>query len=222
MWISNFCQNKSEQQHQFLAKGVHKMLENVSKACRIAIGDQWGDQQSTSWHHGQLLVTNNIQIYKSDVLGLNIITITTSPHSAAYLYTPPAQCSAVGHRSCLVTKVASRSVKNVFTKAAQFVCRLFMQIVMSGGVSFQDTFQWLGQFNNDEREHKKTNTTNSLLSFSNASQIEPGAARGSAVRIRNSSHLSQLSNCQGGQIKLRDQIGEITCSHSDPDNHHQS
>ena len=94
MWISNFCQNKSEQQHQFLAKGVHKMLENVSKACRIAIGDQWGDQQSTSWHHGQLLVTNNIQIYKSDVLGLNIITITTSPHSAAYLHTTSAlQCS---------------------------------------------------------------------------------------------------------------------------------
>ena len=143
-------------------------------------------------------------------------------HTVQHIYTPPALCSAVGHRSWLFTKVASRSVKNVFTKAAQFVCRLFMQIVMSGGVSFQDTFQWLGQFNNDEREHKKTNTTNSLLSFSNASQIEPGAARGSAVRIRNSSHLSQLSNCQGGQIKLRDQIGEITCSHSDPDNHHQS
>ena len=162
-------------------------------------------------------------MYKSDLLGLNIITITTSPHRLAYLYTPPAHCSSVGHRSCLVTKVASRSVKNVFTKAAQFVCRLFMQmqIVMSGGVSFQDTFQWLGQFNNDEREDKKTNTTNSLLSFSNASQIEPGAARGSAVRIRNSSHLSQLSNCQGGQIKLRDQIGEITCSYSDPDDHHQ-
>ena len=90
MWISNFSQNNSEQQHQFLAKGVHKMLENVSKARRIAIGDQWGDQQSTSWHHGQLLVTNNIQIYKSDVLGLNNITITTSPHSAAYLHTTSA------------------------------------------------------------------------------------------------------------------------------------